>query len=81
MSKIGSHSLGKTMLSLRAMVNSGFNSFFFAGTRNMDAAAPYNVDGITTEQLPKAPLNPWRKRPVKLEYRQTDFQMFRMPSE
>ena len=42
---------------------------------------PYNVGGVTTDSVPKTPLNPWRKRPVRLEYRTTDYQMFRMPSE
>ena len=81
MSGIGNHTLGKSMLGLRAMVNSGFNSMFFGATKSYDAAKPYDVDGVTVDSVPKTPLNPWRKRPVRLVYRETDFQSFRMPSE
>ena len=31
--------------------------------------------------MPRAPLNPWRKRPIKLTYSRNDFEMFRLPSE
>lgn len=33
------------------------------------------------EGLPKAPINPYRKRPVKLVYDKNEFWMFRLPSE
>ena len=73
MSKIGSHSLGKTMLSLRAMVSGGFSAFFSAGSKTIPTAQPYSVDGLTSDQLPRAPINPWRKRPIKLTYHKTEY--------
>lgn len=33
------------------------------------------------ENLPKAPVNPYRKRPVKLAYDKNEFYSFRLPSE
>ena len=69
------------MLGLRAMVNSGFNSLFTGSSKEFGFSQPYNVDGVSIDSVPKSPLNPWRKRPVRLTYRTTDYQMFRMPSE
>ena len=47
-------------------------------SKQHDITAPYHVSG---EGLPNAPLNPYKKRPLKLTYDRQEFQMFRLPSE
>ena len=42
---------------------------------------PYDVEGVTPDSLPRSSANPYRKRPVKLQYDKNDFHMFRLPSE
>ena len=80
---IGQHKIGKMFMGLRASINSGMSSLYTH--KGKDCTLPqttqYNVDGVTADQLPKAPQNPYRKRPVKLNYDINDFHMFRLPSE
>jgi hypothetical protein len=47
----------------------------------MPMTQPYDQDGITAASLPRAPVNPYRKRPTKIVYDKNDFHMFRLPSE
>ena len=70
-------------MSLRASVSSGFSMLWTSNASHEHPTAREfkSPEGITAEQLPRAPLNPWRKRPVKLTYDRTDFEMFRLPSE
>jgi hypothetical protein len=36
---------------------------------------------VNGDALPKAPLNPYKKRPLKLTYNRTEYHTFRLPSE
>lgn len=56
----------------KAMVNAAPKS-----TYNILEA--YNTHGHLN--LPKAPANPYKKRPVKLKYDRNEFYSFRLPSE
>lgn len=49
-----------------------------SGKKSYDVTAPYHVSG---EGLPKAPANPYKKRPMKLTYDKNEFHAFRLPSE
>ena len=78
---IGQHKLGKAFIGFRASISGGLNSLFSSKSASIPQTSPYNIDGITADQLPKAPANPYRKRPVKVVYDKNDFHMFRLPSE
>ena len=78
---IGQHKLGKAFVNFRASIGGGLNSLFSSKTATLPQTSPYNIDGITADQLPRAPQNPYRKRPVKIVYDKNDFHMFRLPSE
>ncbi|CDW89225.1 UNKNOWN [Stylonychia lemnae] len=45
----------------------------------------YNINdaakNVSGHNLPKAPENPYRKRPLKLKYDKNDYHAFRLPSE
>ena len=75
---IGSHSIGKLFMSVRAAANSGLSALT---TSNKVHTMPQGRPVEVNEEIPKAPLNPWRKRPVKVTYDPTHYQMFRLPSE
>ena len=68
-------------MSFRASIGGGLNSLFSSKHSSLPQTSAYNIDGITSDQLPKAPANPYRKRPVKIIYDKNDFHMFRLPSE
>lgn len=49
-----------------------------ASNKKYDVTAPYQASG---SGLPKAPANPYKKRPMKLTYDKNDYHFFRLPSE
>jgi len=67
--------------SLRASIGGGFSSLYGKKQHDYPAAQPYNIGGVTANQLPHTPMNPYRKRPVKLVYDKNEYHMFRLPSE
>ena len=80
---IGKHSFGKMFMTFRSSINGGLSSLYTNKGQHLHTGEtqPFNQDGVTADLLPKAPQNPYRKRPVKLIYDKNDFQMFRLPSE
>ena len=78
---VGNSKIGKMFMELRSAIYSGAGSLVSKKNYEMPFTRKYIDNGVTAEQLPKAPINPWRKRPVKLIYDKNDFQMFRLPSE
>lgn len=66
---------------LRAAINGGINNAFSSKTQTLPQVRPFNYNGITPDQIPLAPQNPYRKRPVKLVYDMNEYHMFRLPSE
>ena len=72
---IGKHTFGKMFMTLRSTINGGLSSLYtHKGTHlHVGSTQPYEVDGVGAAQLPKAPQNPYRKRPVKLLYDKNDF--------
>ena len=78
---IGQHKLGQMFTQFRASVVNGM--YGITGKKNylLPETTPYNVNGITAQNLPLAPANPYRKRPVKIVYDKNEFHMFRLPSE
>lgn len=46
--------------------------------KNYDINEPYKETAVG---VPKAPANPYRKRPLKLQYDKNEYYMFRLPSE
>ena len=79
---IGSHTLGKLFMNVRASASNGFR-WLYTSNRAYEhpASQPFEHEGVTADQLPAAPKNPYRKRPVKLVYDRNEFHMFRLPSE
>lgn len=69
--------LGKLLEKSRSSIS---NTFAAAqSTKNYDLSKSYqNVSGAA---LPKAPANPYKKRPLKLKYDKNEFYAFRLPSE
>ena len=79
---IGSHRLGKLFMDVRASATNGFRWLYTSQSKQeLPVTQPFEQDGVTADQLPAAPKNPYRKRPVKLVYHKNDFHMFRLPSE
>ena len=78
---IGQHKIGKMLVTLRASLWGGFNGIFGGASYQHPISNGFNVDGVEASELPRAPLNPYRKRPVKLHYSKNDFHMFNLPSE
>ena len=57
-----------------------FNGILAASTKknyNINEA----VQKISADNLPSAPVNPYKKRPLKLVYDKNEFHAFRLPSE
>ena len=78
MSSIGKHNIGRTFTNLRASVAGGFSSLY----SKKQYQVPLSInDAQSTESLPQATKNPYRKRPVKMVYDPNHFHMFRLPSE
>ena len=52
---IGQHKIGQMFMGLRASINSGMSSLYThkAGNVNLPQNMPYNVEGVTADQLPK----------------------------
>ena len=79
---IGNHTIGKMFMQLRASVSGGLSALYTNQKHyEMPTERPFNQNGVTAEDLPRAPVNPWRKRPIKMQYSRSDFEMFRLPSE
>ena len=78
---IGQHKIGKLFLNVRNQVYSGFGGVFSKKVYTTEEFNKYNVDGVTAEALPKAPANPFRKRPTKIIYDKNEYHMFKLPSE
>ena len=49
---IGKHNVGRMFTSLRATVSGGFGSVWGTKVRSFPQTSPYNVDGVTADQLP-----------------------------
>ena len=81
MSKIGSHSIGTLITSIRSKVRLSIYGMWSNTKWLHPAARPYVNEEVSIASIPKAPINPWRKRPHKLVYDRNEFHMFRMPSE
>ena len=78
----GTHGLGMMLMSSRstmakAAVVTSNTRYFSSGQPTVSAVKPYEGG----ENLPRAPLSVYRKRPVKLIYDKNDYHMFRLPSE
>ena len=54
--------------------SAAFSSFDITNQSHKASAEQLN-------QIPKAPINPYRKRPVKLDYDKNEYWSFRLPSE
>jgi hypothetical protein len=80
MSGIGSHKVGKLFTQFRSQLNNGLNATFAGKHYVPSQIEKFNLS-VNPEQLPLAPLNPYRKRPVKLVYDMNEYHMFRLPSE
>lgn len=78
---IGSHKVGQMFTAMRTGVASGFSSLYGKKSQTLPQAEPYNINGITSAQVPPTPSNPYRKKPVKLVYDSNEYHMFRLPSE
>ena len=73
---IGKHRLGMMFMNFRTAITNATGSIGTTGTTTISAFKPY--DG---ENLPRAPVSVYRKRPIKLIYDKNDYHMFRLPSE
>tara|TARA_B110001450_G_C17354571_1_gene372971 strand:+ start:76 stop:558 length:483 start_codon:yes stop_codon:yes gene_type:complete len=78
---IGKQRIGMMFMNFRSSISNGLGSIATSKTVNISAVKSYNEDGISAENLPRAPHSVYRKRPVKLVYDKNDFHMFRLPSE
>ena len=81
MSNIGKHKLGTMFKNARAALTAIPRSMYGAKFQELAQVQPYNVDGITSAHVPHAPVNPYRKRPVKLVYDKNEYHEFMLPSE
>ena len=54
---IGKHSFGKMFMTFRSTINGGLSSLYTHKGQHMHVGGTqeYNIDGITADQLPKAP--------------------------
>eukprot|EP00356_Strombidium_inclinatum_P008247 CAMPEP_0170492430 /NCGR_PEP_ID=MMETSP0208-20121228/12235_1 /TAXON_ID=197538 /ORGANISM="Strombidium inclinatum, Strain S3" /LENGTH=159 /DNA_ID=CAMNT_0010768165 /DNA_START=6 /DNA_END=482 /DNA_ORIENTATION=+ len=81
MSQIGQHKVGKFFTQIRYSVIGGLKGIVPTGAYKHTETMPHVVNGVTAEQLPPRPNNPYRKRPVKLHYDRNEYHTFRLPSE
>ena len=78
---IGKQRIGMMFMNFRTAIVNGAGALHTSGEKSISALKPYNQDGISAENLPRAPHSVYRKRPVKLVFDKNDFHMFRLPSE
>jgi hypothetical protein len=78
---IGQHRIGKIFTNFRTSVVNRWDGILSNKLKVVSNVIPYNVNGITSASLPYAPVNPYRKRPVKLMYDRNEYHMFKLPSE
>ena len=78
---IGQHKLGKMFMGYRQSFYTLVAKRFNDQPYQHPEVGPYTVNGVSASDLPRAPQNAFRKRPVKLTYDKTQYQMFMLPSE
>ena len=75
--------LGKTLAKLKGSPTVGQATA--TASKVTVSLMPYDfLEGMKfngSEKLPRAPINPYRKRPIKLHYDLNEYHMFRLPSE
>ena len=78
---IGEHKVGRLFMQARNSLWGGAGGVFSNKVYRVSDVQKYAPEGVSGDQLPKAPANPYRKRPTKMIYDKNEFHMFRLPSE